>query len=600
MYYYFDNMLSYHDAIGFMQRGFEVVFQPDGKRGFFTDVTVLEAARGLGVDINSICGGAGACGKCLVQIVSGEKSEPKEPEKRLIDKDSLGRGFRLACMLKIQGDLVVSVPKESRTGTQRLQTEGLETGVRLNPLVTRRLTDGVTEVLYDDEVIRTVDQPDAPVLGFAVDIGSTKLAGYLMDLTDGKVISVATAMNPQIPYGEDIISRITYAIQDSEHNRVLHETLVDGVRKLLLEACEKAEKSTDDVYEVVLVGNTAMQHFLLGIDPKPLSRAPFKPESIEHRYIPPEKLNLGRNARVYVLPLIAGFVGADCVAATLATGIDRTDEMSFMMDIGTNTEIVVGDKDHMVACSCASGPAFEGAHIRYGMRAASGAIEGVWIDAETIEPRIKVIDDIVPVGICGSGLIDLLSEMLKTGIVDSSGRFTELDTPRLRTRGNVKEYVVVWRNEAGIDEDITITQLDVRELQKGKAAIFSGSYIAIRQLGLTPSMVEHVYIAGAFGTYINRESALNIGMIPEFSLHAVEQVGNAAGTGARMALLSREARVEAQGIRKKVEYIELATHHNYNQAYLDALMLPHRDLSLFPETVKKLEGTSWIKTRLHQ
>jgi uncharacterized 2Fe-2S/4Fe-4S cluster protein (DUF4445 family) len=302
---------------------------------------------------------------------------------------------------------------------------------------------------------------------------------------------------------------------------------------------------------------------------------------------------------VYVLPLIAGFVGADCVAATLAAGIDRTTQMSFLMDIGTNTEIVVGEKRHMVACSCASGPAFEGAHIRYGMRAASGAIEGVCIDA-SLEPRIKVIDNAEPVGICGSGLIDLLSEMLKTGLIDSSGKFTEQDTPRLRVRGGVKEYVVAWSGEAGIDEDISITQLDVRELQKGKAAIFSGSHIAMRQLGLTPGTVDRVYMAGAFGTYINRESAQNIGIIPEFNLHSVEQVGNAAGTGARMALLSREARAEAQMIRSHVEYIELATHPDYNQAYLDALMLPHRDLSLFPETVKKLEKTGWVKTRLHK
>lgn len=598
VYYYFDNMLSNLGDIGFMQRNFEVVFQPDGKRGYFEEVTVLEAARSLGVDINSICGGAGACGKCVVQIVSGVKPEPKTPETRLIDKDSIARGFRFACMLRIQGDLVVSVPKESRTGTQRLQIEGLETGVKLNPVVTRRRTGNITEILYDRDVIRRVKH-DSPVLGFAVDIGSTKLAGYLMDLTTGKVVSVATAMNPQIPYGEDIISRIAYAIQATENNRVLHESLIDGVRKLLREACEAAGKSPDDVYEIVLVGNTAMQHFLLGIDPKPLSRNPFAPESLEHHYLLPEKLSLGNNARVYVLPLIAGFVGADCVAATLAAGIDRTTQMSFLMDIGTNTEIVVGEKRHMVACSCASGPAFEGAHIRYGMRAASGAIEGVWI-CSSLEPRIKVIDDAKPVGICGSGLIDLLSEMLKTGLIDSSGRFTEQDTPRLRVRGGVKEYVVAWSGEVGIDEDISITQLDVRELQKGKAAIFSGSHIAMRQLGLTPGTVDRVYMAGAFGTYINRESAQNVGMIPEFNLHSVEQVGNAAGTGARMALLSREARAEAQMIRSHVEYIELATHPDYNQAYLDALMLPHRDLSLFPETVKKLEKTGWVKTRLHK
>jgi uncharacterized 2Fe-2S/4Fe-4S cluster protein (DUF4445 family) len=232
------------------------------------------------------------------------------------------------------------------------------------------------------------------------------------------------------------------------------------------------------------------------------------------------------------------------------------------------------------------------------MRAASGAIEGVWIDADSYEPRIKVIDDIAPVGLCGSGLIDLLSEMLKAGIMDSSGKLTDVDHLRLRKSNGIKEYVVAWKGEAGIDEDISITQKDIRELQKGKAAIFSGSYIAMRQLGVDADDVEHVYMAGAFGTYINRESAQNIGMIPEFNMLAVEQVGNAAGTGARMALLSREAREEAKTLRDKVEYIELSTHPDYNKAYLDALMFPHKNLSLFPETVKKLKETHWDKVRL--
>jgi uncharacterized 2Fe-2S/4Fe-4S cluster protein (DUF4445 family) len=406
-------------------------------------------------------------------------------------------------------------------------------------------------------------------------------------------------MNPQLPYGEDIISRITSAIQTHENNRILHKTLRRGVEQLLGKACTMASRSRDDVYDIVLVGNTAMQHFILGSDVHPISRSPFKPVNLDHRDLPPETLNLAPYARVHVPPLIAGFVGADCVAANLATSVYRSSELCFLMDIGTNTEIVVGSKNHMVACSCASGPAFEGAHIRYGMRAASGAIEGVWID-ESLEPRIKVIDDALPVGICGSGLIDVLSEMLRTGIIDSTGRLTSLVHPRLRQRNEVKEYVVAWSQDSGLDEDISITQLDIRELQKGKAAIFSGSHIALKQLGLEPSMIEHVYIAGAFGTYINRESAVNIGMIPEFKQTAIEQVGNAAGTGARMILLSEKAREDAKKIREKVEYIELATHPGYNKAYIDALMFPHRDLSLFPQTTRKLEDSGWVKGKLHR
>lgn len=554
---------------------FETVFQPDGKRGkFMKDTTVLEAARSLGVDINTICGGAGACGKCIIKVMSGETEQPTEAEKKHITAEKLVERYRLACLVKIKDDLVVLVPGDSRTGTQRLQTEGLETPVELDPVY------------------------GGSGLGFAVDVGSTKLAGYLIDLLSGSVLAVSNAMNPQIPYGEDIISRIAYAIQDNEHNETLHTYLIDGIRKLIEESCIKSDRSPDQIVETVLVGNTAMQHFILGKDPYPLSRAPFMPEDRSARSLPPETLRLAKNSRVYIPPLIAGFVGADCVAATLATGIHRSDELCFMMDIGTNTEIVVGNRDRLVSCSCASGPAFEGAHIRHGMRAATGAIEGVWIDSETLEPRIKTIDDGVPIGICGSGLIDLLSEMFRTGIIDSSGRFSRIEHPRNRETETGYEYVVTWGDDG--ERDIVLTQRDVRELQKGKAAIYSGAYVSMKELGVEPYMIKHVYIAGAFGTYIDRRSAATIGMIPEFNQESIQQVGNAAGTGARMILLSREARAEAEGIPEHTEYIELATNQIYNKEYIDALMFPHRDLSRFPETVKSLEESSWVKGRLHK
>ena len=573
-------MLSIGHPIWCMR--FKVVFQPDGKRGEFAEgISVLEAARNLGVDINTLCGGSGACGKCVVTIASGKIPESTEPELRLINNNNLRNGYRLACSLKIASDMVITVPAESRTGTQRLQTEGLDTPVTLDPVI-------------------NVEEYDSPVLGFAVDIGSTKLAGYLMDLHTGKALAVATEMNPQIPYGEDIISRITYAIQDPRNNEKLHGTLVQGIRRLMEDACRKAGQSTDNVYDTVLVGNTAMQHFTLGTDLRPLSRNPFMPDDLSHRDLPQETLNIGRNSRVHIPPLIAGFVGADCVAAILATGMHRSKEECFLMDIGTNTEIVVGNMERLVSCSCASGPAFEGAHIKHGMRAATGAIEKVWINPETLEPMIQVIGDTPPIGICGSGLIDLISQMLKTGIIDSTGRMNPHGHPRIRKQRGVTEYVVAWSNETGHGRDITITQLDVRELQKGKAAIYSGAEIAMNKLNLIPRDTSHVYIAGAFGTYIDRESAATIGMIPEFNPLNIEQVGNAAGTGARMMLLSRQAREEAQTIPRKVEYIELATSPTYNQEYLDALLLPHRDLSRFPETVDKLEATNWVKGNIHK
>jgi uncharacterized 2Fe-2S/4Fe-4S cluster protein (DUF4445 family) len=268
------------------------------------------------------------------------------------------------------------------------------------------------------------------------------------------------------------------------------------------------------------------------------------------------------------------------------------------MDIGTNTEIVVGNKRQLVACSCASGPAFEGAHIRHGMRAATGAIEGVWINPETFEPSIRTIDNADPIGICGSGLIDLLAEMLKTGIMDSTGRLNRIDHPRIRKNGSVYEYVVAWSEDSS-QADIAITQLDIRELQKGKAAIYAGAYVAMKKLNLASRDINHIYMAGAFGTYIDKQSAQIIGMIPEFTQNNIQQVGNAAGTGARMMLLSKKARKEAENIPKRVEYIELATSPIYNKEYIDSLMFPHRDLKRFPETVRKLDETGWVKGKLH-
>ncbi|MCW4012335.1 MAG: ASKHA domain-containing protein [Candidatus Bathyarchaeota archaeon] len=553
---------------------FEVIFQPDGKRDIFkAGTTLLEAARSLGVDINSVCGGAGACGKCIIRIISGKTSPPVESEYKYISETNIENGYRLACLQKIVSDMVVLVPEESRTGTQRLQTEGLDTPVTLDPVATEQ------------------------GLGFAADIGSTKLAGYLLDLSNGEVLTVSTEMNPQIPYGEDIITRITNAIQKPRNNQVLHEALVDGIRKLINDACIKTERDPEDIKDTVLVGNTAMQHFILGIDLHSLSRNPFMPENLAQRNLPQETLNLAPKSPIYIPPLIAGFVGADCVAATLATGLHEAEETSFLMDIGTNTEIVIGDKNKLVACSCASGPAFEGAHIKYGMRAATGAIEGVWINPETLEPSIRTIDNGTPIGLCGSGLIDLLAEMLKTGIMDSTGRLNRIDHPRLREHNSVYEYVVAWGDEPS--HDIAITQLDIRELQKGKAAIYSGAYVAMNRLNLTPRDIKNVYIAGAFGTYIDKQSATLIGMIPEFPQNNIQQVGNAAGTGARMMLLSRKAREEAENIPKQVEYIELATSPSYNKEYIDALMLPHRNLARFPETTMRLDKTGWVKGKLH-
>jgi uncharacterized 2Fe-2S/4Fe-4S cluster protein (DUF4445 family) len=538
-----------------------------------------------------------------VKILQGiEGFGDPSPEEVDLLGDRLGRDYRLACRSQITGDAVILIPRESWRGAPRLQSEGLDTPVALKPNVRKQKTGETTQILCGDTVIDTLPTRDPPIHGFAVDVGTMKLAGYLMDLATGDVLAGATAMNPQIEYGEDIMTRLTYAMSGGEQRKTLHRSLVDGIRDMLIDACRKADANPCHVYDLVFVGNTAMHHFLLDLDPLPLTHSPFTPKTLGPRDLDSATLGIGNpKGNLHVLPLVAGFVGADCVASVLATGVHELDEPCFLIDIGTNTEIVVGEKNHMVACSCASGSAFEGAHIKHGMRAASGAIEGAWIDQDTLEPNLITIGDVQPVGICGSGLIDALSEMLKSGIIDTSGKIrTEVDNPRIRRSGGVPEYVLAWEKDSALESDIVVTQLDVRELQKGKAAIFSGAQMALNHLRVQPSEIVNIYMAGAFGTYINHDSAVNLGMIPEFNTLDIQQVGNAAGTGARMALLSKRARMEARYISRKIEYIELAILREYNQAFMDALLLPHRDLSLFPETVERLGSASMRYCRIHE
>ncbi len=580
-----------------MTRFHEIMFQPDGKRGRFQEGTsLLAAARELGIDINAICGGAVSCGKCIVEIQGdrGNVSEVTEEEKKLLGEAMIAQGYKLACYTTVHGRVSVMVPKESRTGSQRLQTEGNETPIKVDPLVT--VQDGM--VLYNGERIGVYG---AGVYGFAVDIGSTKLAGYLLDLETGKVLGVDSMMNPQISVGEDIITRLTFAMKGEENRKKVQTTTLNGIRDMLNDVCHRSNVSTEEVYDFVFVGNSVMQHFLLNVDPFPLARAPFMPVDLSHKNLAASSMNIGnQNGRVHVLPLVAGFIGADCIAAALSTGIHNATKPGFMIDIGTNTEIVLGNRDRIVAASCASGPAFEGAHIKHGMRASTGAIESVWIDAETLDPDIKTIEDAAPLGICGSGMIDVLAEMLRTGIMDTSGRIRpQTDSNRVRKGDDSLEYVVAWSGDLSLGKDIVITQRDIRELQKGKAAMYAGARVLMDRLEYSPGGISKVYMAGAFGSYIERESAIRIGMIPEFSLGSIEQVGNAAGTGARMVLLSRLARKEAQEMQGTIEYVELATDPDYQKAYVEAMMFPHNDLAQFPRTMKKLREENIVVSRFH-
>ncbi|MEM2510692.1 MAG: ASKHA domain-containing protein [Candidatus Methanomethylicia archaeon] len=630
-----------------------IVFQPHGRRNVFRKgINLLEAAKRLGVDISSLCGGRGLCGKCKVKILRGyDYLNPlRETEIRFLTDEEIREKYRLACLTSVTTpcETIIYIPERSRVGRQRLQIEGFEVSVKPNPLVKKylvelspptlrdprpddqRLLDSlrekygvenidihyellsdlpiilreskwrVTATIWGDKVI-AVEPGDTTsrCFGFACDIGSTKLAGFLMDLNTGKVVSVAARINPQIQYGEDIISRITHVLLKGWNGlNDLQKAVVKGINEIIDECCQKANVKPEEIYETVFVGNTAMMMFLLKIWPQYVAYSPYPPPRSASIDLPSRIVGIRTHSRanLHYLPTIGGFVGADNVANMVVTKLPDSNDIGMCIDIGTNTEIGIGNREIGVWYdSCASGPAFEGMTVKHGMRATSGSIERISIDIETLEPIYKTIDDEPPIGICGSGLVDILAEMLKSGIIDMSGRFNpeySKINKRIREGPDGWEYVVAYKEETGgkLDIDIVITQKDVRELQKAKAAIHTGASLIMKRLGITENDIKILYVAGAFGNYIDPENARTIGMYPEIPIERIKFIGNAAGTGARMCLISKEEREYAKYIVKnKIKYFELAADPEFQIEYINSTFLPYRDLSKYPITANLLK-----------
>jgi len=606
---------------------------------------VMKAAQALGVAISTVCAGKGTCGKCKIRVMgeAGTGLERTESEMKHISEDVIQAGIRLACMTRLGASTVVYVPLRSRLGTQRLQTEGLDVPVEPNPLVRKywvtmpkpqlhdsradedRLLTALTEqhglpdVGIDFEVyknlpitLREADWGATAVVwknqiialepgdtsgrcyGLAVDVGTTKIAGFLIDLGSGAVVGVAARMNPQIPFGEDIMSRVTHVMMggwDAVHE--LQRAVISGVNEIIEECCEKADVKPEEIYELNFVGNTVMQLLFLGVWPRHIAFSPYTPAG--RRGVDVKATTLGLKAHpganAHHLPVIGGFVGADNVAVILASKMLESDEMIMAIDVGTNTEIDLGNKDLVMADSCASGPAFEGMEIKFGMRATTGSIERISIDPDTFDVYYKTIGDAPPIGICGSGLVDAPAEFLKTGLIMPRGNFvTEMteETDRLRKGPNGWEFVIAWKKETGIDTDIVITLGDIRELQKAKGAIHTGADLLMKRMGVTDEGLSKLVVAGAFGNYIDPENARIIGMYPEIPLERIEFAGNLAGTGARMTLMSAEMREYAEEISSKVKYYELAADKDFQKEYIASLYFPHSDLSKYPETVELL------------
>ncbi len=628
-------------------RKIEIIFQPDGKRALVEPgTTILDAAKQIAVDLTSICGGKKICGKCKIIVTEKDRVNAiTKNELNLLSNKEIENDYRLACSTKVIDRVVVKIPESSRIGKQRLQIEGIETPVTFDPFITKlavkiappsledlrsdakRLLDALkdtysltnlhidfellkklptvlregnwtaTVTIFDNRKIIDVE-PGVTYprnYGIALDIGTTKIAGYLINLDKGKLLSADSIMNPQIPFGEDVISRITHAITEPEGLTQLNEIVIRGINELLESLCAKTGINSNEIYEASVVGNTAMHHLFLNINPKYLALSPYVPVvqgpiDIQSQNVGSGvKLNIHSQGNVHVLPVIAGFVGADHVGVILATEIYKSEEICLAIDIGTNTEIALGNEKDILVCSCASGPAFEGAHIKYGMRAATGAIERIQISPKTFEVNYQTIGNSEPRGICGSAIVDILAELFKIGIINYRGKMnTNIDSPRIRGENKDAEFVIAWNEDTGLEEDISITQEDIRELQLAKAAMFTGATILMKNKGMTRDDIQKIFIAGAFGSYIDSKNAITIGMIPDIPLERITSVGNAAGTGARMALMSRESRNTANEIARKVRYLELVKDPDFMKEFANAMCIPHREPERFP-TIKTLQ-----------
>jgi len=596
---------------------FTIDFEPVGlRRKCQKNESLLACARRLGVGISSICGGKGTCHSCKVQVISGNVSKPTPKELETFSRREIKEGWRLACQTYPASNCKIAVPPESMTTPQRLQVEGLEVKVRPEPPVRAyhlqlaapslaapqadadrllkalnqqhklrctKVDIGALRIISDQlrswkwksqaivrngEVVAILP-PKSRQLGLAIDLGTTKIAGYLVDLGNGQTLAAKGVMNPQISYGEDIINRITGVIKSPDTAAAVQKLAVDAINELSTELCAEAGAKTGEIVEAVVVGNTAMHHLFLRLPVKQLALSPFVPAVSQALEVKAGELglNIAPGAYVHLLPNIAGFVGADHVAMLLATDAWQAKGTTVALDIGTNTEVSLICKGKIAATSCASGPAFEGGHIKYGMRAATGAIERLRIDGDNIQ--YQTINGAPPVGICGSGILDSLSQLYLTGAIDEGGRLVK-SHPRVRNYKGKHEFILVSKEERKGKPAITITQHDIRELQLAKAAIRTGIQALLETSGCAEDEIKQVIIAGAFGTYINVASAVAIGMLPSLPLNRFRQVGNAAGMGAKLALISLKSRAKAQAVASRVSYVELASAPEFERTFIQA------------------------------
>ena len=526
---------------------FNIVFQPDGKHLLVhKGATLLEAAGLTGIILNTVCGGSGTCKKCVVNLEPGGQEV-------------------LACQYHVQSNLVVSIPPSSRFFEQRILADGIGTKTEIQPDIYKKYL--------------RKDSPDE-IFGLAVDLGTTTVVAKLINMVDSQCLATEANFNPQIRYGDDVISRISYAETGGKLEE-LQKIIIDCINELTAKICTKASIDTSQIYEICVVGNTTMNHIFLGFPVKQLGQAPYEAFSVDAHDRAPKQMGIKINpeGNIHTVENIAGFVGSDITAVGLAVSMDSADQMTLVVDIGTNGEIVLGTRDKLYAASCAAGPALEGARISQGSRAMDGAIEAVVLNADDID--LDVIGNSQPRSICGSGLIDAVAVLLDLGIVDKTGRFVEREKlenslpPAILSRVLDKDgqiaFCLAFDENSG-DEGVVLTQKDIREVQLAKAAIRAGIKLLQKKIGVQDNEIDKVLLAGAFGNYISRKSALRIGLLPQLPLERIHFVGNAASSGAHMILLSSRCRALAGELASRIEYIEIAHEADFTDVYTDSML----------------------------
>jgi uncharacterized 2Fe-2S/4Fe-4S cluster protein (DUF4445 family) len=595
---------------------FVVELQPLGRRAEISPgETLLSAAQSVGVELQAVCGGVGTCGQCKVRLTAGSLSAPTSQEKEMLGRELLERSCRLACQALPTSHVTLEIPPESLTSSQRVQLDGRELGVSLDPLVVpfdleadaslpgklqERINDAVgqdvqpaagsfeqlaeTAQRFAGHVRVAVSKESSPftivgilpektrIFGLAVDLGTTKLASYLVDLETGKTLAQRGLMNPQIAHGEDVISRISYASHSAEAAQQLQRRVIETLNEMVRDFCMDLAISPGQIVEMVVAGNTAMHHFFAGLPVQQLGMAPYLPATTEPLHLAARDLGLeiAPGAAIYTPPNIAGYVGGDHVAMLIGIGAgSRKSGLPFLaIDIGTNTEITLNVHGRLLTCSCASGPAFEGAHIRHGMRAAPGAIERVLFERGALQ--IYTIERRLPIGICGSGILDAIAALLDAGVLESRGNFRK-GAERVRQNSGGGEYLLISAENSGSGGEIVLTRQDISEIQFAKAAIRAGIEVLLEAGGVEASALEEFVIAGAFGSYLDVRSALRIGLFPKIPLGKFRQVGNAAGIGARQMLISGSQRRLGESLAKQVEYVELASHPHFQEKFAQSL-----------------------------